>query len=144
VVPIKHKFCFFIRAQSAEIGPPLGTVLGNSGINATSFVKEFNEFTQELPNYFTVRVHILLFEDRTFDFTIEPPSTGFLLNFLKKKKEVEMIKKRKEEIVPANYIIGLKDIVQVALFKFPEMSLVDSVPMVIGTLHSCGLIIEMI
>jgi len=144
MVPIKHKFCFYIRAQSAEIGPPLGTVLGNSGINAANFVKEFNEFTQELPNYFTVRVHILLFEDRTVDFTIEPPPTGFLLNFLKRRKDGEEIKKGKEEISHGKFIIGVRDLVQVALFKFPEMSLVDSVPMVIGTLHSCGLIIEII
>jgi len=45
----------YIRSNSAEAVPPLGTTLGNIGVNALKFCKEFNEFTKDLPNYFFIK-----------------------------------------------------------------------------------------
>ena len=36
---IKNIINIYIRAGNAESGPPLGTVLGNLGINSLNFVK---------------------------------------------------------------------------------------------------------
>ena len=41
------KVSIYLRAQMAESGPPLGTVLGNLGVNTVKFCKEFNDFTKD-------------------------------------------------------------------------------------------------
>jgi len=51
MLEVKNVVFLFIRSQHAESGPPLGTVLGNIGINAVKFCKEFNEYTKDLPSY---------------------------------------------------------------------------------------------
>lgn len=52
---VKQVITIMIRAKSAESGPPLGTVLGNIGVNAIKFAKEFNDFTENLPNCLKVK-----------------------------------------------------------------------------------------
>jgi ribosomal protein L11 len=71
MLEIKHIIFLFIRAQGAESGPPLGTVLGNVGINAIKFCQSFNDFTKELPSYFVLKVKILIMEDRSYAFSVE-------------------------------------------------------------------------
>lgn len=71
----------FVRSQSAETGPPLGTVLGNLGVNAIKFVKDFNDFTKELPSYFLLKVHIYILEDRSYNFSVFLPTMVFFLVF---------------------------------------------------------------
>jgi len=39
MLSIKNVIFLFVRSQMADSGPPLGTVLGNLGINAVNFVK---------------------------------------------------------------------------------------------------------
>jgi ribosomal protein L11 len=46
----KYIINIIIRSKSAESGPPLGTVLGNLGVNTVKFVKEFNDFTNDYLN----------------------------------------------------------------------------------------------
>lgn len=43
------KISLFLRAQSVDSGPPLGTILGNLGVNTVKFCKDFNEFTKDIP-----------------------------------------------------------------------------------------------
>lgn len=76
----------FIRSSMAESGPPIGTVLGNLGVNSAKFCKEFNDFTKQLPFYFVLKVRILVFENRTFSFFVSLPSTSFILNSLRAEK----------------------------------------------------------
>ena len=42
------KKCFLV-SNSAEPAPPLGTILGNLGVNTVKFCEEFNLFTKNLP-----------------------------------------------------------------------------------------------
>jgi len=65
-----YKLTLYIRSNSAESGPPLGTTLGNIGVNTLKFCKEFNEFTQDLPNYFLLKVVITISENKSFIFKI--------------------------------------------------------------------------
>jgi len=76
----------YIRAGKALTGPPLGTILGNIGVATVKFVKEFNEFTNTLPDYFLLGVKIVVSENKSFTFTVKMPSVGFILSLLKKKK----------------------------------------------------------
>lgn len=133
---IKNTLCFFVRAQSAETGPPLGTVLGNLGLNTSKFVNEFNDFTRELPSYFLLKVYIYVLEDRSFTFAVSLPSTGFILMFIKLPKDI--IKFSKKII---QFYIPLKDIVQLAMLKFPGIPLKITVPLILGTAFSCNLLV---
>lgn len=89
-VPIKHAVDIFIKSNGAETGPPLGTILGNLGINSAKFCKEFNEFTKFLPNYFVLKVRIFIFENRSYSFFIKAPSSSFILSSLKIEKSVKI------------------------------------------------------
>lgn len=48
----------FLKAKSADPGPPLGTVLGNLGVNTLNFCKDFNNFTNNLESYFVIKTQI--------------------------------------------------------------------------------------
>jgi large subunit ribosomal protein L11 len=114
---IKHSVSLFIRSQTAEAVPPLGTVLGNIGVNAVKFCKEFNEFTKELPNYFLLKVKIVVLEDRSYSFSIFLPNTGFFIHLVKEQHIVFIFSRKVKE-----NIISLKNVVQLAKFKFPSIS----------------------
>jgi large subunit ribosomal protein L11 len=97
MLAVKNIVFLFVRSQMADSGPPLGTVLGNLGINAVKFCKEFNEFTKELPSYFLLKIKILIFEDRSYSFSILSPTTGFILMFVKLPINVDFSLKSKKE-----------------------------------------------
>jgi large subunit ribosomal protein L11 len=72
----------YIRSQGADPGPPLGTVLGNLGVNAVKFCKDFNDFTKELPDYLVLGVYIYIYIDKSFFFRIFEPTLNNLLTLL--------------------------------------------------------------
>ncbi len=133
---IKHQLEVIVRSQSAEAGPPLGTILGNLGVNAIKFCKDFNDFTTDLPNYFRLRVNIIIFEDRTFSFSVKSPTTGFIISLLKFDRTV---KKQGHNFV--ENCIYLFDLIQLAFFKFPKLPLEISILIIFGSVDSAGLII---
>lgn len=132
-----QKISIFIRSQQAEAGPPLGTVLGNMGLNSTKFCKEFNEYTKELPVYFYLQVEVSVLEDKSFGIKVKLPNIGFILGLLKREKP---FKKGGKEYI--EHVVSLKDVIEVTLFKMPKRPLRETLPMVVGTILSAGLRIE--
>lgn len=57
-----------IPGGRATAGPPVGSTLGQWGLNMMDFINPFNDKTKEY-NGKNVIVHIRVFEDRTFDWT---------------------------------------------------------------------------
>lgn len=55
-----------IPAGRATAGPPVGSTLGQWGLNMMDFINPFNDATKEL-NGKDVIVHIQVFDDRTFE-----------------------------------------------------------------------------
>ncbi len=53
---IKYTKRCYLMSQKAEAVPPLGTILGNIGVNTIKFCDEFNLVTKDLPNYFSLNV----------------------------------------------------------------------------------------
>jgi large subunit ribosomal protein L11 len=133
------KLTLYIRANNAESGPPLGTTLGNIGVNTIKFCKEFNEFTKDLPNYFLLRVSIIVAENKGFTFTVSLPSIGFLV-FLLKKEEVL---KNKDGIITNNSYIYLEDLLKLAKFKFPNYDIKKSSKIIKGSLLSANINVKL-
>jgi large subunit ribosomal protein L11 len=132
------KLTIYIRANSAESGPPLGTTLGNIGVNTIKFCKEFNEFTQDLPNYFLLKVNIVVSENKSYIFNVQLPSVGFFISLLKKE---ESIKDLNGSISINNYII-LEDLLKLAKFILPTYALEKSSKILMGSLLSSNIIIK--
>jgi ribosomal protein L11 len=137
---IKYIKKCFLMSQKAEAVPPLGTILGNIGVNTIKFCDEFNIFTKELSNYFSLRVIIYIYENKTFKFFINKPSSAHLMNLLKFDRKIKVLIKNtlQEKIL---YCIKLKDLIQIAIFKFPKKNLEKSIPIILGTAKSIGLYI---
>ena len=55
-----------IPGGKATAGPPVGSTLGQWGLNMMDFINPFNEKTKEFMGK-NVIVHIKVYEDRTFD-----------------------------------------------------------------------------
>lgn len=53
----------------ASAGPPVGSILGQHGLNLMDFVQAFNDQTKDL-NGKDVIVHVKVYEDRTFTFEL--------------------------------------------------------------------------
>lgn len=122
----------YIRAGQAESGPPLGTILGNIGVQTIKFCKEFNDFTKDLPTYFSLKVKIVITETKNFTFTVEQPSIGFIISLLKK----EEIIKKKDGTTFIFYYIFFEDIIKLAKFKFPDFKLEKAINVIKGSLYS--------
>jgi large subunit ribosomal protein L11 len=133
------RLVLYIRSNSAKSGPPLGTTLGNIGVNTVKFCKEFNEFTKDLPNYFLLKVTILISENKNFTFSVDLPSIGFIISLLKKE---ETIKDINGNIYVISYIL-LEDFLKLAKFKFPNYDLRKATKIIRGSLLSSKIIIKL-
>lgn len=133
------KLELYIRANGAESGPPLGTTLGNIGVNTIKFCKEFNEYTQDLPNYFLLKVNITVNENRSFIFSVSLPSIGFLIYLLKKEEILIDASGSSYNI----YYLILEDFLQLCKFILPTYKLEDSSKILRGTLLSSNIIIKL-
>src|ERR1700749_2584915 len=101
------KLTLYIKAGQAESGPPLGTILGNIGVQTVKFCKEFNEFSKDLPLYFLLKVKIII-------------------SVLKKEEKI----KKKDGTDSSFFFIYFEDVVKLAKFKFPEFSLERSIKII--------------
>ena len=137
MLEVKDNITMAIRCQSAESGPPIGTVLGNLGVNSVKFCQQFNELTSDLPAYLVVRVAIKVFENKSFTFSIKDPSIGFILSLFRNEEEIEL---EDGSILSNNYIM-LSEVIKLALFKFHGSELSRSVPIVIACAQSCSLVV---
>jgi large subunit ribosomal protein L11 len=57
-----------IPAGKASAGPPVGSTLGQYGVNMMDFVNPFNEQTREMKGIVTA--HISIYEDRSMSFRV--------------------------------------------------------------------------
>lgn len=138
--PIKHAVDIFIRSNGAETGPPLGTILGNLGVNSSKFCKDFNEFSKQLPNYFVLKVRILVFENRSYSFFVKAPSTSFILSSLKIEKSVK-VKHFDRMHTRSIFCIRLNDLLKLSKFKFFNLPFSKSLLMVWSTAKSASYVI---
>lgn len=120
----------------ATAGPPVGSTLGQWGLNMMDFINPFNEATKEF-NGKNVIVHIRVFEDRTFDWTcLGQPVDDLIRETLKIEKgsgrpNTEKVGK-----------ISRAQLEEIANKKMKQMNAIDldgAVKVVAGTARSMGI-----
>jgi large subunit ribosomal protein L11 len=67
-----------IRAGQATPAPPVGTALGQHGVNIMDFCKQYNEATQAQMGQ-VIPVELTIYEDRSFTFITKQPPAAELL-----------------------------------------------------------------
>ena len=75
---VKANLKMKIPAGKATAAPPVGSILGQYGVNMMDFINPFNEQTKDLGNV-TVTAHIAIYEDRTMDFRVIGAPTDDLI-----------------------------------------------------------------
>lgn len=58
-----------IPAGKASAGPPVGSTLGQYGLNMMDFINPFNDQTKDMMGS-DVIVHLRIYDDRSFDFDV--------------------------------------------------------------------------
>jgi large subunit ribosomal protein L11 len=67
-----------IKAGQATPAPPVGTALGQHGVNIMEFCRQYNEATQAQMGQ-VIPVEMTIYEDRTFSFITKQPPAAELL-----------------------------------------------------------------
>ncbi len=67
-----------IKAGQATPAPPVGTALGQHGVNIMEFCRQYNERTQPFSCQ-VIPVELTIYEDRTFSFITKQPPAAELL-----------------------------------------------------------------
>ena len=67
-----------IKAGQATPAPPVGTALGQHGVNIMDFCKQYNEATQQFSGQ-VIPVELTIYEDRSFSvITKQPPAAELI------------------------------------------------------------------
>ena len=67
-----------IRGGQASAAPPVGSTLGQYGVNMMDFIGPFNDATKDMMGK-TVTAHIAIYDDRTMDFRVVSQPTDELI-----------------------------------------------------------------
>jgi large subunit ribosomal protein L11 len=66
---VKANLKMKIKAGQASAAPPVGSTLGQYGVNMMDFIQPFNDATRDMMGQ-TVTAHITVFDDRTMAFRV--------------------------------------------------------------------------
>ena len=67
-----------IKAGAATPAPPVGTALGQHGVNIMDFCRQYNEATQQFAGQI-IPVELSIYEDRSFTFVTKQPPAAELI-----------------------------------------------------------------
>jgi len=67
-----------IKAGQATPAPPVGTALGQHGVNIMEFCRQYNEATQQFAGQ-VIPVELTIYEDRSFSFVTKQPPAAELI-----------------------------------------------------------------
>jgi large subunit ribosomal protein L11 len=75
---VKANLKMKIKAGQASAAPPVGSSLGQHGVNMMDFINPFNDATKDRMGQ-DVTVHITIYEDRTMDWRVVGTPTDVLI-----------------------------------------------------------------
>ncbi|MDB5185863.1 MAG: ribosomal protein [Candidatus Saccharibacteria bacterium] len=76
--PVKANLKMRIKAGQASAAPPVGSTLGQHGVNMMDFINPFNEATRDRMGQ-NLTVHITVYTDRTMDWRVVGMPTDDLI-----------------------------------------------------------------
>lgn len=128
-----------IPAGKASAGPPVGSTLGQYGVNMMDFVNPFNEQTKDMMGK-DVTAHITIYEDKSMDFRVVGQPTKQMI------REAVGIKKGSgrphDEKVGTLSQAKLKEIAEVKLEDMNTDDIESAKKQVAGTARAMGVEIE--
>lgn len=138
--PIKANLKLKIRGGQASAAPPVGSTLGQHGVNMMDFVNPFNEQTKDRQGQM-LTVHITIYQDKTMQWrVVGTPTDELILAALKVDKgSGEPNKTKLEKKLSDNQLT------EIAEAKAIDMNTEDIgaiKKMVAGTARSMGIEIE--
>ena len=128
-----------IPGGKATAGPPVGSTLGQWGLNMMDFINPFNEQTKEY-NGKNVIVHIKVYEDRTFDWTCLGQPVDDLI-----REKIKIEKGSGKPNVDKVGKISRADLEDIAKTKMAQLNAIDldgAIKTVAGTARSLGVVVE--
>ena len=127
-----------IPGGKATAGPPVGSTLGQWGLNMMDFINPFNDKTKEFAGK-NVIVHIRVFDDRTFDWVCLGQPVDDLI-----RKELKLQKGSGRPNTEKVGSITREQLEKIANIKMKQMNAVDlegAIKTVAGTARSMGVTI---
>lgn len=128
-----------IPAGKATPAPPVGTVLGPTGINLQEFCTKYNDATKDKMGDI-LPVEISIYEDRSFDFVIKTPPAAFLIKKVAKIKSGS--KKGSTEVVATITKAQLKEIAEIKLPDLNCYTVEEAMKIVEGTAKNMGVKVD--
>ena len=128
-----------IRAGQATPAPPVGTALGQHGVNIMEFCRQYNEQTQQQAGQ-VIPAELTIYEDRSFTFITKQPPAAELI------KQAVGVEKGSGE--PNREKVGR--VTQDQLRRIAEQKMVDlnandvegAMKIIAGTARSMGITVD--
>ena len=128
-----------IPGGKATAGPPVGSTLGQWGLNMMDFINPFNDATKEYQGK-DVIVHIAVYEDRTFDWKCLVRPVDDLI-----REEIGLQKGSGKPSLDKVGKITRAQLEKIAEIKKDQLNAIDldgAVKIVAGTARSMGVEVE--
>jgi large subunit ribosomal protein L11 len=136
---IKTKLILQIPAGQANPAPPVGTALGQHGLNIQEFCTRFNEATKDKMGDI-IPVEVTVYIDRTFDLKFKEPPISYLL-----KKAAGIEKGAADPLREKMSKVSRDQLKEIALRKMKDLNtdnLESAIKMIEGTARSMGIEVE--
>ena len=128
-----------VPGGQANPAPPVGSALGQHGVNPMEFCKAFNAKTQD-QNGIIIPVVVTVYVDRSFSFITKTPPAAVLL-----KREAGLAKASGEPNRNKVGKVTRDQVRQIAELKMPDLNAANTenaMRMIEGTARSMGIEIE--
>ena len=140
-----------IVAAQATPAPPVGTALGQHGVNIMEFCKQYNDATQQFAGQ-VIPVELTIYEDRSFSFVLKQPPAAELIRKAagiekgsgepNREKVANLAKGSAEPNRNKVGTVTAKQVEDIARLKMPDLNTQDlesAIKTVRGTARSMGL-----
>ena len=124
-----------LQAGKATPAPPVGSALGQHGVNIMAFCKDYNERTSSQAGSI-VPAEIIVYEDRSFVFTLKtPPASDLIKKALGLEKGSQAQKRERVGQLPRE---KAREIAQIKMKDLNTEDIEAAMRMVEGTARSMG------